>query len=50
MIAEFRKKNGPTEENEFVIHEDRINSEAFRMKLTIDVAAVTAAFETEIAK
>ena len=50
VIAEFRKKNGPTEEKEFVIHADRIRSEALRMQLTIDVAAVTAAFETEIAK
>ena len=50
MIAEFRKKNGPTEEKEFVIHEDRIRSEALRMQLTIDVAAMKAAFETEIAK
>ena len=50
VIAEFRKKNGPTEEKEFVIHEDRIRSEALRMQLTIDVAAVKAAFETEIAK
>ena len=50
VIAEFRKKNCPTEEKEFVIHEDRIRSEALRMQLTIDVAAVKAAFETEIAK
>ena len=50
VIANLHKRNGPTEEKEFVIHEDKIRSEALRMQLTIDVAAVKAAFETEIAK